>query len=48
MVYSAQASQVSHVWVAGQLNVEDGKLLNLDQEMLTAKAQHWSDKIQAA
>jgi len=48
LVYSAQASQVSHVWVAGQLNVEDGKLLNLDQEMLTAKAQHWSDKIQAA
>jgi 5-methylthioadenosine/S-adenosylhomocysteine deaminase len=48
LVYSAQASQVSHVWVAGQLNVEDGNLLNLDQEMLTAKAQHWSDKIQAA
>ena len=48
LVYSSQASQVSHVWVGGKLNVEEGELLNLNQEMLTAKAQQWSDKIQTA
>jgi len=48
LVYSAQASQVSHVWVAGQLNVEDGKLLNVNKETLLDKAQQWAEKIQAA
>jgi len=46
LIYSAQASQVSHVWVAGQLNVEDGKLLNINEETLMNKAQHWAEKIQ--
>jgi 5-methylthioadenosine/S-adenosylhomocysteine deaminase len=48
LIYSAQASQVSHVWVAGQLNVEDGKLLNINEEILKNKAQHWAEKIQTA
>lgn len=48
LVYSAQASQVSHVWVAGQLNVEDGKLINTNSEILKEKAHHWAAKIQAA
>lgn len=47
LVYSAQASQVSHVWVGGQLNVEDGELLNLNEEILKNKAQNWAEKIQA-
>ena len=48
LVYSAQASQVSHVWVGGQLNVEDGELLNLNEEILKNKAQNWAEKIQAS
>ena len=48
LVYSAQASQVSHVWVDGQINVKDGKLLHLNEENLKEKAQNWADKIQAA
>ena len=48
LIYSAQASQVSHVWVAGQLNVEDGKLLNSNEEILKDKALQWAEKIQAA
>ncbi len=46
LVYSAQASQVSHVWVAGQLNVENGQLLHMDADILREKARHWSEKIQ--
>lgn len=46
LVYSAQASQVSHVWVGGQLNVEAGELLNLNEEILKNKAQNWAEKIQ--
>ena len=48
LIYSAQASQVSHVWVAGQLNVEDGKLTNTNAKILKDKAHHWAAKIQAA
>lgn len=45
LVYSAQASQVSHVWVGGKLNVENGELCHLDKQQLLAKAQHWAEKI---
>ena len=48
LVYSAQASQVSHVWVAGEINVKDGKLLHLNSDNLKIKAQGWAEKIQAA
>ena len=45
LVYSAQASQVSHVWVGGQLNVENGELLSIDKQQLIEKARKWADKI---
>lgn len=45
LVYSAQGNQVSHVWVNGKLNVENGKLLSLDTEALVAKAKDWAGKI---
>ena len=48
LIYSAQASQVSHVWVAGKLNVEDGKFTHTNEEILKDKAQHWAEKIQTA
>jgi len=47
LVYSAQASQVSHVWVAGQLNVKNGELLPFDVHQLKEKAQSWAQRIQA-
>ena len=45
LVYSSRASQVSHVWVNGLLNVEEGKLTQLDHEVLQAKARYWGEKI---
>jgi 5-methylthioadenosine/S-adenosylhomocysteine deaminase len=47
LVYSTQSSQVSHVWVAGQLNVKNGELLSLDIQHLQDKAKHWAEKIEA-
>ena len=46
LIYSAQASQVSHVWVSGKLNVENGKLLYLNEVNLKEKVQSWAEKIQ--
>lgn len=46
IVYSVQSNQVSHVWVDGKLNVENGKLTSLDAEQLIASAQAWAKKIQ--
>lgn len=48
LIYSTQSSQVSHVWVAGQLNVKNGELLSLDISHLQEKARYWAEKIQAA
>ena len=45
LVYSVQAQQVSHVWVDGKLNVEDGKLTVLDSAELIANAAEWAKKI---
>ena len=45
LVYSAQASQVSHVWVNGRLNVENGRLLTLDTAMPLETASDWARKI---
>jgi len=36
---------VSHVWVDGKLNVENGELTSLDTEQLIASAQAWAEKI---
>jgi len=45
LVYSAQGNQVSHVWVNGKLNVENGRLLTLDTDALIATARDWAEKI---
>ena len=46
LVYSVQSQQVSHVWVDGKLNVENGELCSLDTAELIAKARSWANKIQ--
>lgn len=45
LVYSVQSQQVSHVWVDGKLNVENGQLLSLDPAELIAKASDWAEKM---
>ncbi|MEX2366287.1 MAG: amidohydrolase family protein, partial [Pseudohongiellaceae bacterium] len=47
LVYSASASQVSHLWVGGQLTVEHGRLLTLDVSQIIHKAQQWSELIKS-
>ncbi len=45
LVYVAGREQVSHVWVRGELLVEDGELLRMDQKMLLRKAEEWRSRI---
>lgn len=45
LVYAAGREAVSHVWVAGRLVVENGDLLTLDSDELTAKALYWQERI---
>ncbi|MDT8397672.1 MAG: TRZ/ATZ family hydrolase [Pseudomonadales bacterium] len=46
LVYSSAASQVTHVWVGGHLNVEQRKLTTLDESSLLRNARQWAKKIQ--
>ena len=45
IVYAAGREHVSHVWVNGELLVENGRLLRLDAAEIAAKASRWKDKI---
>ena len=45
LVYSARASQVSDVWVAGRQQVENGHLTEIDEAAITARANEWSEQI---
>jgi 5-methylthioadenosine/S-adenosylhomocysteine deaminase len=45
LVYAAARSDVSHVWVAGRALLEDGRLLTLDEDDLTARAASWEQRI---
>lgn len=45
IVYSADSSQVSDVWVAGKQLLKEGELTGLDTEQLIATAQYWRNKI---
>jgi len=45
LVYAAGREHVSHVWVNGELLVENGRLTRLDTRELAAKAAYWKDKI---
>ena len=45
VVYSAGRAQVSHVWVAGRLRVEDGKLTGFDNRSLKNRALLWQNKL---
>ena len=47
LVYAAGREHVSHVWVDGELLVEDGRLTRLDTGELAAKAAYWREKIRS-
>jgi 5-methylthioadenosine/S-adenosylhomocysteine deaminase len=47
LVYAAGREHVTHVWVDGELRVQDGELLRLDSRELRLKAAHWKEKIRA-
>ena len=45
LVYAAGREHVTHVWVDGQLRVENRTLTGLDSRDLALRAVHWSQKI---
>ena len=45
LVYAAGREHVSHVWVGGELLVENGHLTRLDARELAAKAAYWQKRI---
>ncbi len=47
LVYACPRSQVSHVWINGCRQLQDGELVNMDKDALLAKARHWQARIAA-
>jgi 5-methylthioadenosine/S-adenosylhomocysteine deaminase len=45
LVYAASREHVTHLWVDGELRVDNGALVGLDPRELQLKAAHWKDKI---
>jgi len=45
LVYAAGREDVSHVWVAGRAQLQDGHLTSLDPGQLRAKARAWQARI---
>jgi 5-methylthioadenosine/S-adenosylhomocysteine deaminase len=47
LIYAASSQQVSHVWVAGRMLLEDKQFLHLDLSDIIGRARHWADRISA-
>jgi 5-methylthioadenosine/S-adenosylhomocysteine deaminase len=47
LVYAAGREHVTHVWVNGELLVEDGRLTRLDTAELAARSAYWREKIRS-
>ncbi len=45
LIYSSQSSQISHLWCAGQLLLENGELKTIDTVLLRSKCLNWQQKI---
>jgi 5-methylthioadenosine/S-adenosylhomocysteine deaminase len=45
LVYAAGREHVSHVWVNGELLLDEGRFIRFDSAELKAKANHWKEKI---
>jgi len=47
LIYAAGREHVTHVWVNGELLVEDGRLTRLDTGELAVKAAYWRERIRS-
>jgi 5-methylthioadenosine/S-adenosylhomocysteine deaminase len=45
LVYAAGREHVSHVWINGELLLDEGRFVRFDSAELKAKANHWKEKI---
>ena len=45
LIYATQASQVSHVWCAGELLLEEGELKTLDSQLIKTTTRAWQKQI---
>jgi 5-methylthioadenosine/S-adenosylhomocysteine deaminase len=45
VVYAASAQQISHVWVAGKIVLDDGELLTIDEHALRARVREWGARL---
>jgi 5-methylthioadenosine/S-adenosylhomocysteine deaminase len=45
LVYSTQASQVSHVWSGGEALLCDRKLQTIDEQQLKRTTQEWQKRV---
>jgi 5-methylthioadenosine/S-adenosylhomocysteine deaminase len=47
LVYTATASQVTDVWVAGKHQLDNGKLAHINTDTLFERSNEWRDRIRA-
>ncbi len=47
LIYAASSQQVSHVWVAGRMLLQDGQFLHLDIDDIIGRARTWAQRIAA-
>ncbi len=45
VVYAASRNHVSHVWVEGQMKLDQGQLIGIDEERLRANARAWQMRL---
>jgi 5-methylthioadenosine/S-adenosylhomocysteine deaminase len=45
IIYACRADQVSDVWIAGRQQLENGKLVNIDEHELLARCMEWRNRI---
>lgn len=45
LVYTVQPQQISDVWVAGRHQVENGKLMHIDEQEIIRRTSEWRDRI---
>lgn len=47
LIYAASSQQVSHVWVGGQMLLQDEKFLHIDVDDIKERANNWAQRIAA-
>ena len=47
VVYAARSDQVSDVWVAGRLQLDNGRFTHIDTDDLLARGNEWRERMAA-